>query len=96
MKNDNNEVIVEVDESHYEDWEFDYTNNMVEEFLENEIMPALEKFDFSNRDENYVPGVASFTLYTRLIELLVDNGWTTDELKEAIDDFGNIATGSLH
>lgn len=96
MKNENNEIIVEVDESHYEDWEFDYTNNIVEEFLSTEIVPVLEKFDFQNKDENYVPGVASFTLYTRLIELLVENGWTSEELKEAINDFGNIPLGSLH
>lgn len=96
MKNDNNEVELEVGDNHYEDWEFDYTNNMVEEFLDNEIMPSLEKFDFENRDENYVPGVASFTLYTRLIELLIENGWTPDDLKEAINDFGSIAIGTVH
>lgn len=96
MKNENNEVNLEVDETHYEDWEFDYTNNMVEEFLTEDIIPKLESFDFGNKDENYVPGVASFTLYTRLIELLIENGWTTEELKEAIDDFGNIAIGPLH
>lgn len=96
MKNENNEINTEVDESHYEDWEFDYTNNVVEEFLNDKILPALESFDFENNDENYVPGVASFTLFTRIIELLVENGWTADELKQTIEDFGTIAVGTLH
>lgn len=80
----------DVDESLYEDWEFDYTNNMVEEFLEEKIIPELDRFDFENKDENYVPGVASFTLFTRMIETLIETGWSKEELKQAIDDFGNI------
>lgn len=95
MKTDNTEII-SAEETHYEDWEFDYTNSMVEEFLEQDIIPKLETFDFNNPDENYVPGVACFTLYTRMIEILSENGWTQDELKNAIDDFGNIVIGPVH
>lgn len=97
MKNENNEIGTETAESSYEDWEFDYTNNVVEEFLGNEVLPKLEKFDFENSDENYVPGVASFTLYTVLIEWLIQNGWNHEELKQAIDDFGSESLGNtLH
>lgn len=96
MKNENNEIGSEVDDSHYEDWEFDYTSNVVDEFLETETLPKLMAFDYQNSDENYIPGVASFTLYTKLIELLIENGWSVEELKQAIDDFGNIPEGLLH
>ena len=95
MNHDANEIVSE-DETPYEDWEFDYTNNMVEEFLEEDILPKVEKFDFENKDENYVPGVACFTLYTRMIEVLSENGWTTEELKKAVDDFGNAVFGPIH
>lgn len=94
MKNENNEI--DVDEHQHEEWEFDYTSNMVEEFLEDNILPTLEKFDFYNKDENYVSGMACFTLYTRLIEILVDNGWSEEDLKKAVDDFGNMPDGPLH
>jgi uncharacterized UBP type Zn finger protein len=89
MKNDNSEII-STEEVTYEDWEFDYTHHIAEEFLDDDILPKLEKFDFENNDENYVPGMACFTLYTRMIEILVDNGWSPEELKKAIDDFGNM------
>jgi hypothetical protein len=96
MKNQENDITSEVDEAGYEDWEFDYTNNIVEEFLEDDILPRVEKFDFENEDENYVPGVACFTLYTRMIEILIDNGWTQEELKNAVDEFGQVLTSTIH
>lgn len=99
MKNEANfDTADEIDsEDSYEDWEFDYTNNAVHEFLEETILPAIENFDFNHNDENYVPGVASFTLFTRMINILLENGWTADELKNAVDEFSNMSYfESLH
>lgn len=92
MKDNTTEFLAEVDEGReFEDWEFDYTNHVVDEFLEETIIPLMDHFDFANSDENYVPGVASFTLFTRLIETLSLNGWTVDELKQAVEDFSAMA-----
>lgn len=97
MKNESNQFTdTEVDEHNYEEWEFDYTSNIVEAFLEDDVLPKLEKFDFENDDENYVHGMACFTLYTRLIEILVESGWTKDDLKKAVDEFGDFAIGTIH
>lgn len=89
MKNESNtEVADDLDtEESYEDWEFDYTNEVVQEFLEGTIIPMIETFDFEQNDENYIPGVASFTLFTRIINILLENGWTTEELKHTVDEF---------
>jgi hypothetical protein len=97
MKNETNQFTdIDVDEHNYEEWEFDYTSNIVEAFLEDDVLPKLEAFDFENNDENYVQGMACFTLYTRLIEILIESGWTKDDLKKAIDDFGDFAIGTVH
>jgi hypothetical protein len=96
MKNETNEVSADVDDAVYEDWEFDYTSNIVDEFLEDDVLPKLQSFDFDNRDENYVQGMASFTLFTRLIEILVDSGWEIEDLKKAVDDFALPLTETLH
>lgn len=80
---------LEVDDYQYEDWEFEYTNNLVEEFLEETVIPLMENFDFAKDDENYIPGVASFTLFTRLVEMLTENGWNVEQLKNTVEEFGN-------
>lgn len=80
---------VEVDDYEYEDWEFEYTNNLVDEFLEGTVIPLMENFDFAKDDENYIPGVASFTLFTRLVEILTDNGWDVEHLKHTVEEFSN-------
>lgn len=81
----------------YEDWEFDYTNDVVHEFLEETIIPMVESFDFNQNDENYVPGVACFTLFTRMINILLENGWTAEELKNAVEEFAVLGhADSIH
>lgn len=80
---------LELDNVEYEDWEFEHTNNVVDQFLNEYLVPDLEKFDFQNNDENYIPGVACFTLFTMLIDILTQNGWTPEELKSTVDDFSN-------
>lgn len=90
MKTESNDLNdLEVDDYEYEDWEFDYTNNLVEEFLESTVMPLMENFDFPTDDENYIPGVASFTLFTRLVSILSENGWDAEQLKNTVDEFCN-------
>lgn len=84
MKNNPDLVM---DEDTPEDWQIDKSNELASEFLENDIIPMMDEFEFENSDEHYVPGVASFMLYIKLIEHLSKNGWTLDELKHAVEEF---------
>jgi hypothetical protein len=31
-----------------------------------------------------------------MIEILIDTGWTQEELKNAIDEFGQVLTNKIH
>lgn len=82
------EVIQEddiVDE--YDDYQYEFTSELAYTFIEEEVIPFLEEFDYNNPEEDYVPGMATFNLYTRLIEMLLLQGFTPDQLKESIDEF---------
>jgi hypothetical protein len=76
----------------------DASNEAATEFLEEIILPLLDQFESENDNENYVSGVASFMLYANLIEHLTESGWSTEELKKAIDEFSteSITNRTLH
>jgi len=85
------------DDSEYQDWEFEYSQNVAEDFLDQEILKSLDYFDNHNSDENYVPGMATFTLFVRLGILLAEDGYSLDDLKSALDDtVGMVNTETLH
>lgn len=91
----NQEENLEVDDSEeYEDWQFDYTNDTADNFLNEYLIPELISFDFNNEDENYISGVASFCLFTGLIEILTEHGWSESELVQVVKDFSNQAAFS--
>ena len=81
------ELSVDTEDDTPEDWQIDKSNELATEFLDKEVIPLIDDFEFENDDEHYVPGVASFMLYIKLIEHLSTNGWTLDELKQAVDEF---------
>lgn len=79
--------VTEEETTEREDWEFEYANEIVEEFLEKAIIPALYAFDFQNEDEHYIPGLALYTLFAKIVTMLGDQGWTEDQLTSAISEF---------
>ena len=83
------EPAVAVDEESQEQWELSKSNEAASEFLEEVIIPLVDQFEFENEEEHYIPGVASFLLYIRLVESLSQNGWTVEELKQAVDEFSS-------
>ena len=98
MKNQENVEPVTEDadgEGGHEEWEFEYTQELVEDFLESEIIPALYTFDFNNHDENYIQGVASYALFAKLIMILLESGWTPEDMKYAIDEFATLGTNEI-
>jgi len=72
-------------EDSYEDWQYEYSLTKAENFLENFLEPELDEFDFESIDKNYVEGVATFLMFSRLISVLGEMGYTAEELKEQID-----------
>lgn len=75
----------EVDE--FDDYQYELTTELAHDFIDETVMPMLEEFDFNNPSEDYVPGVATFGLFIRVVGSLLLEGFTTEQLKEIIDDF---------
>lgn len=75
----------EVDE--FDDYQYELTTELAHDFIDETVMPMLEDFDFNNPSEDYVPGVATFGLFIRVVGSLLLEGFTTEQLKEIIDDF---------
>lgn len=75
----------EVDE--YDDYQYELTTELAHDFIDSDIMPMLEEFDFNNPSEDYIPGVATFGLFVRVVGSLLLEGFSTEQLKEIIDDF---------
>ena len=85
----------EVDE--YDDFQYEVTTDMAHEFVEQAILPMIEEFDYQNPNEDYIPGVATFGLYIKLVERLLEDGFSQDQLKEIINDFSVIdVDGRVH
>lgn len=84
------EVELELDEfevDEYDDFQYEMSTEIAQSFIDDQVLPAVMEFDFANPNEDYIPGVASFNLYFKLVEKLLLEGFTQDQLKEVIDDF---------
>lgn len=79
------ETECEVDE--YDDYQYELTTELAHDFIDETVMPMLEEFDFHNPSEDYIPGVATFGLFIRVVGSLLLEGFTNEQLKEVIDDF---------
>lgn len=84
------ELQIEVDEcevDEFDDFQYEMSNEIAHNFIDEQVMPAVIEFDYNNPNEDYVPGVASFGLFFKLVESLLVEGFTPEQLKEVIDDF---------
>lgn len=86
-KEDLVDEIIEDTVDEYDDYQYEYSSEIAYKFIDEEIIPFLEEFDYDNPEEDYVPGMATFSLYTKLIELLILDGYSVEHLKEVIDGF---------
>ena len=70
---------------------------LASEFLEETILPMLEKFEFENDDPDYVPGMAIHGLFVEMIARMVEAGYTEKDLRKEIKMYVNSAMGAtLH
>jgi hypothetical protein len=81
------EEIYEVDE--YDDAQYETSTEQAASFIDETVIPLLDKFDYENPDPEYIPGCAAFGAFTRLVGLLIEQGFTTEELKQTVDDFAS-------
>lgn len=76
----------EIDVDEYDDFQYELTSDLAHQFVDETIMPMLQEFDYNNPLEDYIPGVASFGLYIKLVKNLLGEGFTQEQLKEIVDE----------
>ena len=83
------EVVVQVEEGvdEYDDFQYEVSNELANHFVEEEIYPLLEEFDYNNESSEYVPGMATFCLFAKLCIQLMSEGYTVEEMKDLVDEF---------
>lgn len=88
---------IDQNEEQFDEYQYELSAEMAYSFIDEELLPTLEEFDFNNEEEDYIPGVGAFALYTRLVGILIMDGFTADELKAIIDDFSEVCIdGPIH
>lgn len=81
----------------YDDYQYEYSNDVANDFIDDTLMPALHQFDYNNENDEYIPGIATFALFARLCIDLVNDGYAVDELKKMVEDFSQFcATDTIH
>jgi microsomal dipeptidase-like Zn-dependent dipeptidase len=70
---------------------------LASDFLEETLLPQLDKFEFENDDPDYVPGMAIHGLFVEMIARMAEAGYTEKDLKKEIKIYMNSAMGAtLH
>lgn len=82
-----NDVIQEIEEEAYEDWQYEESGKKASEFIENTIMPLIQDFDYGNEDENYIYGTATFGLFVEILPLLAQLGYAKEDLIEQVEQY---------
>lgn len=81
------EVIEEIEEEVYEEWQYEESGKKASEFLETVLMPVLQEFDYDNEDENYIYGTATFGLFIELVPLLSHLGYSKEDLIDQVAQY---------
>ena len=82
-----NDVIEELEEEVYEDWQYEESGKKASEFIENTIMPIIHEFDYGNEDETYIYGTATFGLFIELLPLLGQLGYAKEDILEQVHQY---------
>jgi microsomal dipeptidase-like Zn-dependent dipeptidase len=70
---------------------------LASDFLEETLLPQLDKFEFENDDPDYVPGMAIHGLFVEMIARMAEAGYTEKDLRKEIKLYMNSAMGAtLH
>ena len=66
---------------------------LASDFLEEVLLPQLDKFEFENDDPDYMPGMAIHGLFVEIIARMIEAGYTEKDLRKEIKMYVNSAMG---
>ena len=67
------------------------------DFIHDVLLPQLDKFENSNDDVDYMPGMATHGLFVELIQRMGEMGYTEKDLRKELKAYINCSYGqTLH
>lgn len=93
------EVVIETESAvdEFDEFQHEISNELANHYIEEEILPQLEEFDYNNECTEYIPGIATFCLFAKLLIQFMNEGYTVEELKRIVDDFSEYCIdGTVH
>jgi len=91
----NNIIIEEITDEEYEIWQFEHSAEIATDFIYDEILTKLDKFENDNEDEKYIYGVATHGLFVSLVSRLGEMGYSEKELRKEIKTWLNTSIGHV-
>lgn len=91
------EIIIEADQEvdEYDDYQHEVSNDLANHFVEEQLLPLLDEFDYNNECDEYIPGIATFCLFAKLLIQLMNEGYSVDELKNIVDEFSDFCVDDI-
>lgn len=77
-----------------EDIQYEYSAEIVTDFLEDEILNKLDEFE-KNSGQNYLHGMATHGLFIECINRLNEMGFTEKDLKKELKYWYNTSMGQV-
>lgn len=83
------EIIIETEQGvdEYDDYQHEISNELANFFVEERILPLLDDFDYNNECQEYIPGIATFCLFAKLLIQMMNDGYSVDDLKDIVQEF---------
>lgn len=83
------EIVIETEQGvdEYDDYQHEISNELANFFVEEKLLPLLDDFDFNNECQEYIPGIATFCLFAKLLIQMMNDGYSVDDLKDIVEEF---------
>jgi len=75
--------------------EFEHSIELASAFLDQLILPLLDKFEESNSDQDYIEGAATHGLFISIIQRMSEMGYTEEDLVNEIKTYTNASAGQV-
>lgn len=77
-----------------EDSQYEYSAEIANDFIEDEILSKLDEFELAN-DDNYIYGMATHGLFAECVSRLGKMGYTEKDLKKELKIWLNTSLGEI-
>ena len=70
----------------YEDYQYELSTEMSDDFLEEYVIPLMNEFENNNTSTEYIPGTATLNLFIKMVGTLTKFGYTAEQLNDIVTE----------